>query len=614
MVTGRLRSRWNARGWLAGLLVAWPCLCGAPANSQSLESLVMPGKVIAGHSKVENECKKCHTPFKKTDQNRLCLDCHKPVGDDLAAKRGFHGTSPSTQDKECKSCHSDHKGRDARIAAFDEKSFDHANTDFALRSAHQKIECAACHAAGKRFRDAPAVCAACHRKDDKHKGAFGDKCESCHNENLWKEVKFDHSKTKFALSGKHDAAKCESCHANNRYKDTPRSCVACHRKDDTHKGRFGDKCEACHGAEDWKSQFNHARQTRYPLLGKHAAVKCDTCHRGPLYTDKLPTRCVSCHMKDDSHKGTLGDKCETCHKESGWTNTSFDHNRDTKFPLYNKHKATVCGNCHKNGLKAKLPVVCVECHRADDSHRGNFGKSCDACHDDKGWKPSTFDHTRSTRYPLKFAHARVKCEDCHKGKLYVKEGGKAPSQQCNACHRGDDAHVGQLGEHCETCHDEKKWAGAPYDHNKSRFKLIGAHTRIECKACHKTPKFKDAPMVCGGCHKPEDVHKGTLGGKCDLCHNSRSWKTWDFDHTRQARYVLDGAHARLACNGCHKKPAATADAPIPPVSRTCFGCHSGDDTHSGGFGLQCEKCHTTQNWRNLKPGITRNALKVPDAK
>jgi hypothetical protein len=319
-------------------------------------------------------------------------------------------------------------------------------------------------------------------------------------------------------------------------------------------------------------------------------------------------------MKDDSHKGTLGDKCETCHKETGWTNTNFDHNRDTKFPLYNKHRTAVCGSCHKNGLKAKLPLVCVECHRSDDSHRGEFGKSCDSCHDDKGWKPSSFEHGKASAYLLKFSHAKAKCESCHKGKLYVKEGGKAPSQQCLACHRGDDAHRGQLGERCETCHDEKKWTGVPYDHNKSRFKLIAAHSRLECKDCHKTPKFKDAPSVCGGCHKPEDIHKGSLGGKCDVCHNSRSWKTWDFDHVRQARFALDGAHARLSCAGCHKLPAPSAVAPIPAVPRSCFGCHSSDDTHSGGFGQGCEKCHVTKDWRTLKPGIARNTAKEVSTK
>lgn len=602
---GRRRSL--AAGWGCAFF-AFCLLPVTAAVAQTFDSLVMPGKVIAGHAKLETECKSCHTPFKKADQSRLCRECHKPVAEDIAGKRGYHGLAPAVQDKECKACHSDHKGREANIASFDEKSFNHDFTDFALRNAHAPLECKSCHAPRTKFRDARATCVLCHRKDDKHKGEFGEKCQDCHSDKTWKDAKFDHEKTRFSLAGKHADAKCETCHANNRFKDTPRACVACHRKDDKHKGAFGEKCETCHGAADWKTTFNHARSTRYPLLGKHAAAKCEACHRAPLYAEKLPTRCVSCHMKDDSHKGTLGDKCENCHKETGWTNTNFEHNRDTKFPLFNKHKAAVCGACHKNGLKEKLPLVCVECHRKNDSdsHQGRFGKACEACHDDKGWKPSTFDHGKSTRYPLRLSHAKGKCAACHTGPLFVKDGGRALPTDCLSCHRKDDAHKGQLGEQCAACHDEGKWTGVPYDHNKAKFKLTGSHARTLCKSCHKSPQFKDAPSVCSRCHEGDDVHKKTLGGKCEFCHSTRSWKTWDFDHQRQTRFTLDGAHTRLLCNACHKKPVADPAAGIPELSRSCFACHSGDDTHSGGFGQTCERCHVTRDWRSLKPGITRS--------
>lgn len=584
--------------------------------AQGFDSLVMPGKLIEGHAKLEKECKQCHTPFKKTEQSRLCLDCHKPVAEDVSSKRGFHGLSTTVQGKECKSCHAEHKGRDAKIASFDEKSFNHAHTDFALKNAHETLECKSCHREKAKFRDAPLTCLACHRKDDKHKGEFGEKCGGCHNDKTWKDVKFDHDKTRFSLLGKHTEAKCEACHANNHYKDTARTCVACHRKDDTHKSRFGEKCESCHRADDWKSQFNHARQARYALSGKHATAKCESCHRNPLYTEKLPTRCISCHMKDDAHKGTLGEKCESCHKETGWTNTSFEHNRDTKFPLFNKHKATVCGDCHKNGLKEKLPVVCVECHRKDDkeSHKGLYGKACDTCHDDKGWKPATFDHAKSTKYTLRDKHAAAKCAACHTGTLYVRDGAKALSSDCLACHRKDDAHKGQLGNKCEDCHNEKKWTGVPYDHNKSKFKLTGTHARAQCKTCHKTPAYKDAPSLCAKCHDGDDIHKRTLGAKCETCHNTRSWKTWDFDHSRQSNYPLDGAHIKVTCAACHKRVASEIGATMPLPPRTCFGCHSGDDTHSGGFGSLCERCHVTSDWRTLKPGIVRGNTKPPAAK
>jgi hypothetical protein len=41
------------------------------------------------------------------------------------------------------------------------------------------------------------------------------------------------------------------------YKEAPRTCIGCHRKDDDgaakgHRGRFGEKCESCHGTKAWK--------------------------------------------------------------------------------------------------------------------------------------------------------------------------------------------------------------------------------------------------------------------------------------------------------------------------------------------------------------------------
>lgn len=592
---------------IAKILIALCLFLSAACGAQGFESLVMPGKLTEGHAKLEKECKQCHTPFQKAEQSKLCSTCHKPIAADVVAKRGFHGISPTVQGKECKSCHTDHKGRDAKIAAFEEKSFNHTHTDFALRNAHEAIECKSCHREKVRFRDAPSTCLECHRKDDKHKGSFGEKCESCHIDKTWKEIRFDHDKTRFSLAGKHRDAKCDTCHANERYKDTPRTCVACHRKDDVHKSRFGEKCETCHRAEDWKSQFNHAKQTRYTLLGKHATAKCDSCHRSALYTEKLSMRCVSCHKNDDTHKGTLGEKCESCHKESGWTNTNFDHNRDTKFSLFNKHRKAVCGDCHKNGLKEKLPTACIDCHRKDDnaSHKGKFGKSCNTCHGDAGWKPAMFDHAKSTRYPLRHAHAKATCTACHTGTLYVKDGGKSLLTDCYSCHRKDDAHKGQLGPKCETCHTESKWTGVPFDHNKSRFKLTGTHARTQCKSCHRTAAYKDAPTLCAKCHDGEDVHKRMLGGKCETCHNTRSWKTWDFDHQRQTNYQLEGAHIKVGCVACHKRAAPDIGVSMPLPSRSCFGCHSGDDIHSGGFGSVCERCHVTRDWRTLKPGITR---------
>jgi uncharacterized paraquat-inducible protein A len=185
------------------LLFAWGLPMGVAA--QGFESILAPGKLIQGHAKVEEECKSCHTRLDRKAQTGLCLECHKDISTDVRSKNGFHGRM---KPQACNVCHTDHKGRDAQIAKFDKKTFDHTQTDFALRGKHPQVECEKCHVAGKKYSEASSQCSVCHKKDDVHKGSLGAKCFDCHNETNWKEAKFDHSTTKFELKGKHADVKC----------------------------------------------------------------------------------------------------------------------------------------------------------------------------------------------------------------------------------------------------------------------------------------------------------------------------------------------------------------------------------------------------------------------
>lgn len=582
-------------GKLAVLLCAWfLALLSAPVFADSVETALMPGKVISGHAKLEGECKNCHVRFNKAGQTDLCLDCHKDVAKDVREKKGYHG---KLKDDECRACHTDHKGRGANIAPLNEKSFQHEQTDFVLKGAHagDKTACRDCHKAGIKFRDTASTCISCHKADDKHKGNLGNACQNCHTEKDWKETRFDHSKTRFALLGKHTDTACKDCHANERYKSTPKDCLSCHRKDDEHKGRYGAKCETCHNEKDWKAPtFNHERDTRYSLRGKHARVKCDSCHKATL-KDKLKTTCVACHRADDPHKGGLGEKCESCHNERDWGTSSFNHDKDTKFPLRDKHRAAKCNSCHQGGkYKEKLPSACVSCHKKEDTHKGHFGEKCETCHNEKTWKTSTFNHERDTKYPLRGKHGQVKCASCHIGNLYKDKLQSA----CYSCHQKDDKHKNQLGRKCESCHSERDWKDARFDHGLSRFPLLGKHVKVECKKCHTTPAFKDAKSDCVACHQQQDVHKKKLGTQCGTCHNARDWKLWDFDHNRRTRFKLDGEHKKVECLACHTRPS---DGKVS-TSSACASCHEGDDVHEGSFGKQCDRCHETASFKNIKQG------------
>src|SRR5215469_6845265 len=87
-------------------------LLGPGALAQSLEGVLMPGKVILGHAKYEQDCDKCHVKFNKAAQDALCSDCHKEIAQDVRAKTGYHGRIKT---ESCRSCHTDHKGRDVNI-------------------------------------------------------------------------------------------------------------------------------------------------------------------------------------------------------------------------------------------------------------------------------------------------------------------------------------------------------------------------------------------------------------------------------------------------------------------------------------------------------------------
>jgi hypothetical protein len=385
------------------------CACAsASASADKIEAMMSPGVLIEGHAKAESKCENCHAPFKKDRQDGLCIACHKEAGRELDRKTGFHGRIKDRH--ECRTCHTDHKGRDARIVIASEETFDHSQTDFALKDAHLKVKCADCHLAGRKYRVALWTCVGCHRKDDDkkgHKGSLGDKCEACHTVKNWKDAIFDHDKTRFPLKQRHADVnvKCADCHPKNRFKHTPLTCNGCHKKDDDrkgHKGKEGPRCEDCHFETDWKTtknKFDHGLTT-FPLLGKHGKVKCLKCHETQNFKEAR-IDCVACHRKDDdkAHKGRLGEICEDCHNAVDWKRWSYDHNARTRFKLEGKHAKVSCYGCHNQPVKGRalLAMTCMPCHRGDDAHAGSYGQDCERCHTGQTWKEL---RARMSRAPM----------------------------------------------------------------------------------------------------------------------------------------------------------------------------------------------------------------------
>jgi len=86
------------------------------------------------------------------------------------------------------------------------------------------------------------------------------------------------------------------------------------------------------------------------------------------------------------------------------------------------------------------------------------------------------------------------------------------------------------------------------------------------------------PQACEGCHR--DPHQGQFAGaggpvSCERCHTTDDLKPSKFDHSRDAAYELDGAHARLACSACHRLETRNGVTFVryKPLPTTCRGCH-----------------------------------------
>jgi hypothetical protein len=479
--------------------------------------------------------------------------------------------------------------------------------------AHIKQEdtCADCHDRSNA-RTQTSLCLDCHkpiaadvREHHGHHGrmpnAGAGECRACHTEHKGRQADivhlstalFDHRQTDFALEGAHGALACDACHKpREAWRKAPATCVGCHKADDVHRGQFTLSCGECHSSLSWTGgKFDHEK-TSFKLTGAHQTVTCDACHVGGRYK-QTPKTCAGCHATDDEHRGSRGSDCGKCHVTKEWKTAKYDHLKETGYALLGDHADINCVACHRSGnYKDKIPKDCNGCHAADDAHAGRFGVKCDDCHDNQKWQPVTYDHAAKAKFPLLGAHAKIDCYACHTAVV----ASQTLAKDCAGCHRSNDPHGGRLEGGCETCHGESSWArDVVFDHDLTRYPLLGLHRIVSCAQCHSTLAFDRAPLQCVECHSPDDVHKGGLGKKCETCHSSNGWPLWVFDHAKDAHFPLLGAHGKLQCAACHHEPPGTVK-----MSQQCVACHRKDDRHLGQYGAKCDRCHTADSWKGAR--------------
>ena len=474
-----------------------------------------------------------------------------------------------------------------------------------------ELECKNCHESFEQENQRP-LCLNCHdhqpiADDIKQGEGFHGKmensqnieCRVCHSDHLGRDADiiqlipatFNHELTDFPLKGAHQSTACGSCHETDKlYREAPAQCFNCHEEDDAHSGKLGEECADCHKATGWKeTAFDHD-DTDFPLKDKHQDVSCSSCHADEHYEDTA-TECVACHLLNDAHGGFFGNKCESCHSEKDWDKSIFNHNQDTEFKLNGKHKTASCKSCHKKPpLEKAPPDQCIDCHKSDDVHQQKNGTQCQDCHSETNWQKSSFDHKRDTDFELRGKHKELACDNCHKGSLDEElESG------CINCHKADDVHLGQQGDACENCHSEQSFSDqVRFDHDLTRFPLIGQHAITSCEECHLEQTFKDTALNCVNCHQDDDTHKQGLGSRCETCHTPNEWGIWQFDHNTQTDFELTGKHKDQPCAACHIRPVAAGEE--IDQAADCYSCHRSDDTHFGGFGRFCERCHNTESF------------------
>jgi hypothetical protein len=342
------------------------------------------------------QCSQCHVNgvFKGTPTT--CDGCHLPDYNKTTNPNHVAAGFP----KDCSVCHNTTQWKGA--------TFNHNTlTKFPLTGAHTSIQCSQCHV-NNVFKGTPSTCDGCHltlynkTTNPNHVAAgFPKDCSVCHNTTQWKGAVFNHSLTKFPLTGTHATTACALCHKSNVYAGTPTNCDACHLTEyngTTNPNHiaagFPKDCSICHNTAQWKGAvFDHSK-TKFPLTGAHTTVQCALCHVGGRYAG-TPTDCYSCHrtqyesVSNPNHR-TAGfpQDCTMCHTTTTWSGAKFAHS----FPIYSgahNGKWTTCADCHTNSANYTI-FSCINCHTHNqtdtDRHHGGVrgyvyaSPSCYQCH------------------------------------------------------------------------------------------------------------------------------------------------------------------------------------------------------------------------------------------
>jgi hypothetical protein len=308
------------------------------------------------------------------------------------------------------------------------------------------------------------------------------------------EPDFDHTETRFLLTGSHENVRCEACHIAGVFRGTPTDCAFCH--DGTgmraESGKpldhvpTSNRCEDCHTSVTWEQvRFDHAAVTG----------RCSSCHDGFVASGKSNNHIVT------------SVECNVCHIEVAWNVIRFDHSAVTGS----------CSSCH-NGIEAT----------GKPNDHVVTSRECDACHSTRAWRPAFFDHSAITA-PCSSCHDGVEargkeeghiqtsaeCDLCHSTRAWSPAtfDHSAATGSCSSCHNGVEA-TGKSNEHfgtnseCDVCHTSSQWTPDIFRHMSASYS--GDHRRnLDCTQCHIANNeavqwpFASLQPDCAACHRSD---------------------------------------------------------------------------------------------------------------
>lgn len=208
-----------------------------------------------------------------------------------------------------------------------------------------------------------------------------------------------------------------------------------------------------------------------------------------------------------------------------------------------------------------------------------------------------------------------RCLDCHTeiaaemldvARLHgsiVEKTSSAACRDCHRDHRGKTASLTDLGSF-------------DFPHDTLGFSL-NKHQRMEngdpitCENCHSEDLSTFDSDSCQTCHSDIDLvfaraHLLSYGSDCLACHDGVDSMN-DFNHNAVA-FKLEGGHENLRCTQCHLSTHSLTDFQSTP--QDCYSCHAQDDQHNGGYGTNCESCHTPSSWEDANFDHDLSAFKL----